>query len=66
MQNTSRPWLWLLFLAIGMATGTVMIGCQGNQYHVIFIERSETPKINKIMDVPRTALRHFIKTRELS
>ena len=48
-------WIELVeILAIGIATGTVMIGCHGNQYHVLFIESacpacnegSETPKIN--------------------
>ncbi len=58
MRHISRPWFAPMLLAIGMATGTLFIGCHvalyetpdhrsgANPYHVFFIERSETPKIN--------------------
>ena len=46
MRHTSRPWFWSLLLAIGIATGTVMMGCHANPSHVFVIEWKATPKIN--------------------
>ena len=53
-----RPWFAPMLLAIGMATGTVLVSCHvelyetpdhrsgANPSRVFFIEGSETPKIN--------------------
>ena len=55
MRHISRPWFVPMLWVIGMATGTVMIGCHvelceippsGTKTHYVYLIEVETPQIN--------------------